>query len=79
MFKKARIQVRADIVGVVTGLMAAAAASRLLQSLLFGVQTSDVPSYLIAVLPLVVIGLIASLLPARRASRVDPLTTIRHS
>jgi len=66
-------------VGVVTGLMAAAAASRLLQSLLFGVQTSDVPSYVIAVLPLVVVGLIASLLPARRASRVDPMTTIRHS
>jgi len=66
-------------VGVVTGLMAAAAASRLLQSLLFGIHTSDVPSYVTAVLPLVVVGLIASLLPARRASRVDPMTTIRHS
>jgi predicted permease len=67
------------LVGVVTGLMAAAAASRLFQSLLFGVQTSDIPSYLIAVLPLVTVGLIASLLPARRASRVDPMNTIGRS
>jgi len=65
------------VTGVIIGLAAAAGASRLLQSLLFGVQATDVPSYIIAVVPLIIVGLMASLLPARRAARVDPMTTIR--
>jgi putative ABC transport system permease protein len=65
--------------GSVIGLVGAAGASRLIQSLLFGVRPSDVPSYILGALPLVVAGLIASLLPARRAAQVDPMTVIRDS
>lgn len=56
-------------IGVVIGLAGAVAASRLLQSLLFGIQPSDVPLYVIAVVPMIVAALLASLLPARRAAR----------
>ncbi len=63
--------------GVLLGLLAAAGASWTLQSLLFGVQPDDAISYVVAVLPLAVVGLLASLLPASRAARVDPVKTIR--
>jgi putative ABC transport system permease protein len=71
--------VRMILFGSVLGLVGAAGASRLIQSLLFGVRPGDVPSYILGALPLVVAGLIASLLPARRAAQVDPMTTIRDS
>jgi len=64
-------------VGGAVGLTAAVGASRLLRSLLFGVQASDVTSYVLAVLLLIVVGLLACLLPARRAAQVDPMTTMR--
>jgi predicted permease len=64
-------------VGGLLGLVAAAGVSRLLRSLLFGIQPGDVASYNLAVLPLIAVGLLASLLPARRAAQVDPMTTIR--
>jgi putative ABC transport system permease protein len=67
------------IVGSGIGITAAAAAGRVIQSLLFGVRSSDVPSYILGALPLVVTGLLASVLPARRAAQVDPLITIRDS
>jgi predicted permease len=63
--------------GGLLGLVAAAGVSRLLRALLFGIQPGDVTSYILAVLPVIAIGLLASLLPALRAAQVDPMTTIR--
>jgi len=45
--------------------------------MLFGIQSTDMASYLIAVLPMVGAAFLASLLTARRASRVDPAITTR--
>jgi predicted permease len=59
------------------GLVAAAAASRLLASQLFGVSTIDPVTFVGVPLLLALIALIACYLPARRASRVDPLTALR--
>ena len=49
----------------------------MIQSMLFGIQSTDMASYLIAVLPMVGAAFLASLLTARRASRVDPAITTR--
>lgn len=64
-------------IGVVLGLVAAAGASRLLQSLLFGVSATDPRIFLVASLPFIFAGLFACLLPARRAASVDPMIALR--
>jgi ABC-type antimicrobial peptide transport system permease subunit len=69
--------VRIIFLGSALGLAGAAGSSRLLRSLLFAVQPGDLTAYVLGILPLIIIGLIASLLPARRATQVDPMTTIR--
>jgi putative ABC transport system permease protein len=63
--------------GVGLGLLAAWYSTRLLQSLLFGVASRDPLSFAVAPVAVVVIGLIASYLPARRAARVSPLSAMR--
>src|SRR5215471_7871367 len=65
------------VAGALLGLVAAAGASRLLRSLLFGVQPTDATAYILAVLLVTIVGLLASLVPARRAAQVDAMTTIR--
>ena len=64
--------------GIVAGVAVSLAASRLLKSLLFGVTPYDARSILEAVLILATVALIAGLLPARRASKVDPTVALRH-
>jgi putative ABC transport system permease protein len=65
------------IVGTAAGLLGALALSRVLHSLLFGVEPSDPVSFAAAPLILVAVALVASYLPARRAARVDPMTALR--
>jgi predicted permease len=65
--------------GSVLGIAGAAGASRFLESLLFGVRSGDVRSYILGVAPLVLAGLLASVLLARRAAHVDPMITMRNS
>ena len=60
-------------IGVALGLGAAKAA----RTMLFGLQPSDPATLALATALLVTIGLVASYLPARRASRLDPVTTLR--
>ncbi|HEX9887381.1 MAG TPA: ADOP family duplicated permease [Longimicrobiales bacterium] len=57
--------------GVVLGLALAAAGARLLDSLLFGVESWDPVAYGVAVLVFLAVGLVSGWLPARRATRVD--------
>jgi predicted permease len=64
-------------VGVVAGLLAAAAGSRAMEGLLFGISASDPLSYALPPAVLLVVALMASYVPARRASRVDPMTCLR--
>jgi putative ABC transport system permease protein len=63
--------------GVVVGLPAALMGSAILQSLLFGLTTTDRVTLALAVLIVVVVGAAASAMPAVRASRVDPVRLLR--
>jgi putative ABC transport system permease protein len=64
--------------GIVPGILGALALSRVMRGLLFGVGPADPVSYLTAVLLLGGTALAACWLPARRATRVDPLVALRH-
>ncbi len=64
--------------GVLTGLVAAGLCVRLLRSQLFGVSAFDVGAFVLASLALLLTGLLACYLPARRATRVDPLVALRY-
>ena len=63
--------------GVGLGLLAAAASSRVLESFLFGVAPGDRLTFIVAPLVLIAVALVACWLPARRATRIDPLETLR--
>jgi len=69
--------VRLVVPGIVIGLGLALASSRLLGSLLFEVSAVDPKTYVAVSLVLMLVALGATYLPARRATRVDPLTSIR--
>jgi ABC-type antimicrobial peptide transport system permease subunit len=63
--------------GLALGLVAAVTGTRLLTSMLFRVQPNDPVVYLAVAVLLGVVALVASYLPARRASKIDPLMAIR--
>ena len=63
--------------GLALGLAAAVAGTRLLTSMLFQVKPNDPLVYLAVASLLGIVALVASYVPARRASRIDPLTAIR--
>jgi macrolide transport system ATP-binding/permease protein len=65
-------------IGVVLGLAGAAAASRVIASMLFGVSPLDAPAFVGVSLFMAAVALLACYLPARRATKVDPLTALRH-
>jgi len=69
--------VRVAIIGVVIGVPAGLAATRLIRAQLFGVGTIDLPSLSIAIVVLVATAVVASYLPARRAAKVGPLEALR--
>jgi predicted permease len=66
------------LIGVVLGLPAAWVASRWIESMLFGLKRNDPFTLAVAVLLLVTSAMLAAYLPARRASRVDPMMTLRN-
>jgi putative ABC transport system permease protein len=62
---------------VALGLVAACGLTRLMTGLLFGVSALDPITYAIVSVFLAAVALLASCLPARRASRVDPIEALR--
>ncbi len=66
------------VAGIVVGLLAAYGATSLLASFLYGVSPRDVVSFTAVPGLLVLVGGLACYLPARRATRVDPMTALRH-
>jgi putative ABC transport system permease protein len=66
------------LIGVTLGLAAALALTRVMKNLLFEVSVTDPATYALIALLLVGVALIASYIPARRATKVDPLQALRH-
>lgn len=68
---------RVVLLGIALGIAAAVASTRTLDALLFGVAAINPLLYLLMAVMLLGVGLLASYLPARRASRVDPMEALR--
>ena len=65
--------------GIVLGLVLALIAARILASLLFGVQPTDAPTYALVTIVLLAVSIAASYVPARRATQIDPINSLRVS
>jgi predicted permease len=63
--------------GIVVGLAGAALLTRVMASLLFGVSTTDLATFSVVPIVLIATAALASYIPARRATRVDPVTALR--
>jgi ABC-type antimicrobial peptide transport system permease subunit len=66
------------IIGVIIGLSAALWATRLIASSLYGLTPNDPLTIGLASMLLLTVAALAGYLPARRASRVDPIVALRH-
>jgi ABC-type antimicrobial peptide transport system permease subunit len=65
-------------IGLVLGLAGAAAVTRLGASLLYGVSAADPLTFLLVPVLIFVVALVACLIPAWKATRIDPITALRY-
>lgn len=70
--------VRLIVIGLAIGLAAALVATHQLSSMLYGVDAHDPPTFVVVAGVLAVVAGLASVLPARRITKVDPLEALRH-
>jgi putative ABC transport system permease protein len=70
--------VQITFIGVAVGVAGALGLGRFLSSLLFGVQPRDPVTFLVVAALLSVVALSASYIPARRATKVDPMVALRY-
>jgi putative ABC transport system permease protein len=66
------------VAGLIVGLAGALMGTQLLTSLLYGVQSSDAVTFTVVSLVLCAVALLAGYVPARRATRVDPMVALRY-
>jgi putative ABC transport system permease protein len=66
------------LIGVMIGFGGALVVTRLMRGLLFGVAPTDLMTFGISAVVLIVVGLLACFIPARRATKVDPLVALRY-
>ena len=66
------------LIGAVIGLAGAFAVTRLMRSLLFEVVPTDLTIFLLVPSILIVVALVAGFIPARRATKIDPLVALRY-
>jgi ABC-type antimicrobial peptide transport system permease subunit len=68
---------RIIVAGLIVGLAGAVGVTRVLQRFLFGVTPTDPIAFTVVTLALIAIGLTAAWMPARRATRIDPVAALR--
>ena len=71
------LRLKPTLIGVVLGLGFAAALVRVMSTLLFGVSQHDPGTFSAVAVLMLAVGVIATLLPAYRATHVDPIVTLR--
>lgn len=66
------------VIGVAIGFVGAVALTRLMSSLLFAVAPTDLVTYTVSAIALTLVALLACFIPARRATKIDPLVALRY-